>query len=238
MVEDTPWLPLSQDASFTVQHCNNGDKIVAATDIIQQTMLQLYHALHDRAKLLANSAQFDAALRDASAMIHMQPTVGLGYLCQGDVYCLQGRYAAALPVYDNGLQAVSSSDPYYKDLLQQRMSAMRINNKRIDFVGQLPVDIISTYLIPRIMPVLLSTGCCPYLHVSRTWQQRLSQHAEDLSFEVDYQADSFKNGHKQLMRFAPYVKSLDGTITKQKRLVDLLSRAHFSSLNKLKLHSK
>ncbi|CDH57688.1 predicted protein [Lichtheimia corymbifera JMRC:FSU:9682] len=174
-------------------------------------------------------------------------TAALGYLCEGDVYCQQGRSEAAMAgrksvIYDKGLEAVPASDPHYRDLQQQRQprrsKKTSSNNKRIDFISELPIDVVSTYIIPRFMPVLLSTGCCPYLQVSHTWQQRILQHAEDLSVEVDYELDSFREGHYQLFRIAPYVKSLDIIVRMQKNLVDLFTRAKFSSLKKLKLGSE
>ncbi|CDH60956.1 predicted protein [Lichtheimia corymbifera JMRC:FSU:9682] len=241
MKDSSAWSDLLQDpTTIRAQQCNNSEQIEAANDIIQQSPSQMYDALHDRAKLLATSGQFEAALRDAVAMQKIQPTAALGYLCEGDVYCQQGRSEDAMATYSKGLEAVPASDPHYHDLQQQqqRITANTTSNKRIDFISELPIDVVSTHIIPKFMSTLLSTGCCPYLHVSHTWQQLILQHAEDLSVEVDYEAPLFHKGHGQLIRFAPYVKSLDLTVSKEEHLVDLLSRAKFSSLEKLKLESE
>ncbi|KAJ8657634.1 hypothetical protein O0I10_006700 [Lichtheimia ornata] len=229
---------LQDPKTIRLHECKNSKQIEAATDIIQQSASRLYSALHDRAKLLANSAQFEAALRDAAAMQTIRPTSALGYLCEGDVLCQQGRSEAAVAIYDKGLEvSSSSSDPHYHDLQQQRIAAKTMSNKRIDFISQLPMDVVSTYIVPRFMPtVLSSTGYCPYLHVSDTWQQRILEHG--LSIEVDYELRTFREGHEQLVQFAPYVTSLDLIVRMNKHLVHLFSRAKFSSLKKLKLGSE
>ncbi|KAJ8657662.1 hypothetical protein O0I10_006728 [Lichtheimia ornata] len=249
MEDSAPSPDLLQDPTTIPLHeCRSSEQIEAATDIIQQRPSQLYNALHDRAKLLGNGAQFEAALRDAAAMQRIRPTVALGYLCEGDIYCQQGRVEDAVAIYNKGLEAVPASEPHYHDLQQQQQqqqqriatAAAKTNtsssNKRIDFISELPIDVVSTNIIPRFMPVLLSTGCCPYLYVSHTWHQRIIQHG--LSIEVDYEAPSFREGHEQLIRFTPYVKSLDLIVRKEKHLVNLLSRAKFSSLKRLKLASE
>ncbi|KAJ8657661.1 hypothetical protein O0I10_006727 [Lichtheimia ornata] len=214
MKDTTPSPDLLQGpTTIPVQECNNSKQIEAAIDIIQQSASQFYCALRDRAKLLATSAQFEAALRDAAAMQRIRPTSALGYLCEGDVYCQQGRAEDAVAIYTKGLDASSSSsssssDPHYHELQQQRIAAKTMSNNRINFISQLPIDVVSTYIIPRFMlTVLSSTGYCLCLHVSDPWQQRIPQHGS--IFEVDYEIRTFRKGHEQLVRFALYFKLLD-----------------------------
>ncbi|KAI7873961.1 hypothetical protein K492DRAFT_184506 [Lichtheimia hyalospora FSU 10163] len=121
------WSELLQNPIVTAEHRNGKEQILTATDTLQQTGHHFVRVLSERAKLFANSAQFDTALRDAKAIITILPGSGLGYLCAGDVLCQQGRYATAIVMYDQGLNAVPESDEYYQ-LLQQHQLTATANN--------------------------------------------------------------------------------------------------------------
>ncbi|KAJ8652390.1 hypothetical protein O0I10_011970 [Lichtheimia ornata] len=231
-VESIAWTELLKATITTAQHGNDGNRIATATETLQQTAHQFVKVLNERAKLLANSAQFERALRDAAAIRTISPGSGFGYLCMGDVYCQQGHHAAAISIYDRGLEAVPESDAYYHQLQQHRMTAINISNKRVDFISQLPLDIVIINIIPRIEPKLYSHSLYGPLYVSRTWRERFLQHPDGLDYHFDDAEATFKAGHDQLVRFAPYVQSLDVSM-KDVDLDELFSRAHFSSLKVL-----
>ena len=82
--------------------------------------------------------------------------------------------------------------------------------RRIDFIIQLPNDIVFTMLIPMIMDngEVDSRIHCPYIHVSKQWRDRIVECYGGLHFTLHWE------GHNtdmcaQLARFAPYAKSLD-----------------------------
>ncbi|KAJ8652701.1 hypothetical protein O0I10_011646 [Lichtheimia ornata] len=233
--DNIDWTELLKDTIVTTQHCNDGDRIAAATETLQRTAHQFVEVLNERAKLLANSAQFERALQDAAAITAILPSSGLGYLRMGDVYCQQGHHAAAISIYDQGLQAVPESDAHYQQLQQCRMEAATNNSKRIDFISQLPLDIVITNIIPRITSRTYFESSCEYLLVSRAWQERILQQPKGLKFHFGKNVHTFKSGHVKLVRFAPYVQILRGYLC-DLHLDDLFRRAHFSKLKDLWLH--
>ncbi|KAJ8651420.1 hypothetical protein O0I10_013039 [Lichtheimia ornata] len=235
VVESIRWCELLGDPIVTVQHGNDGNRIATATETLQQTAQQFVKVLNERARLLSNSAQFDTALRDAAAIRALLPRSGLGYVCGGDVHCHQGRYAAAISIYDQGLVEVPESDPYYQQLQQHRIAAATNNKKRVDFISQLPLDTVITNIIPRMeRPVYLDSNVLyEPLYVSRTWQERILQQSKDLKFRFRNHVDTFQKGHAQLVRFAPYVQTLNVCLLKNVHVGDLFSRAHFSNLKEL-----
>ncbi|KAJ8652705.1 hypothetical protein O0I10_011650 [Lichtheimia ornata] len=237
MEDNISWSQLLKHSIVTAEHSNGKNRIAATTETLQQTVQLLVEVLNERAKLLANSAQFEAALRDSAAIRALLPGSGLGYMCMGDVYCQQGHHAAAISIYDQGLQAVPESDPCYQQLQQQRMKAVANNDKRIDFISQLPLDVVITNIVPRMEPAYLESDVLyEPLYVSRSWQESLLQQPKGLwfTFDQDQGVDTFKTGHAQLIRFAPYVQYLEGNLF-DVDLDDLFSRAHFSNLKELDL---
>ncbi|CDH54821.1 predicted protein [Lichtheimia corymbifera JMRC:FSU:9682] len=106
-MQNIGWSELMKNSNLTAEHGNGGNRIATATQTLQQTAHQFVKVLNERARLLANSAQFDTALYDAAAIRAIFSWSGFGYLCTGDVYCQQGRYAAAISIYDQGFEEVS-----------------------------------------------------------------------------------------------------------------------------------
>ncbi|KAJ8652695.1 hypothetical protein O0I10_011640 [Lichtheimia ornata] len=232
-VENISWSELLNNTNHTAQHGNDDSRIATATETLRQAAYQFANVLNERAKLLANSAQFDTALRDAAAIRALLPGSGLGYLCMGDVHCQQGRYAAAISIYDQGLEAVPESDQYYQQLQQHRMTAIANNDKRVDFISRLPLDIVITNIIPRLERRCYSDLPPEHLYVSHAWQERFLQQPHGLYFNFGEETETFKTGHDQLIRFAPYVQTLKGEMFDDAQLDDLFSRAQFSNLKEL-----
>ncbi|KAJ8652714.1 hypothetical protein O0I10_011659 [Lichtheimia ornata] len=231
------WSELLKPTITTAQHDNDDNRIAMATETLKQAARRFVEVLNERARLLAKSAQFETALRDAAAIRAILPESGLGYLCNGDIYGQQGHYNEAIAIYDQGLEAVPHSDPYYQQLQQNRMEAVINNNKRVDFISRLPLDIVITNIIPRMEPAYLDPDVLyEPLYVSRTWQERILQQPKGLKFQFRRAVVTFKNGHAQLIRFAPYVQTLSASLL-DVHLDDLFSRAHFSNLKELEVFS-
>lgn len=157
---------------------------------------------------------------------------------------LSGRYVAAIAIFDQGLEVVPDSDAYYQQLQQHRMTAVTNNNKRVDFITRLPLDIIITNILPRSNLVFFSETdrttfwrYCEFLSVSRAWQMMMLKQPKGLHFRFGFEDKTLKEGHDQLVQFAPHVESLEGSMGGV-RLDDLFSRANFSNLKELELHCK
>ncbi|KAJ8652403.1 hypothetical protein O0I10_011983 [Lichtheimia ornata] len=236
VVEYISWPELLKNTIVTAQHGNDGNRIATATKTLQQAAHQLVKVLNERARLFANSAQFSTALRDAAAIRAMLPGSGLGYLCMGDVRYQQGRYAAAIAMYDQGLQAAPESDPYYQQLHQQREKAMTNNNsKRVDFISKLPLDIVITNIVPRMEPVLTSAMSFAPLDVSRTWRERILKHPKGLHFGFD--EFQFNRDKELIVQFAPYIQSLAGLMF-ELHLDDFFSGLHLPNLKNLAIYCR
>ncbi|CDH54805.1 predicted protein [Lichtheimia corymbifera JMRC:FSU:9682] len=235
-VKNTTWTELLKDPVLTAQHGDAGNRIATATGSLQQIAQQFAQVLNERATLLANSAQFDRALRDAAVIRTLLPRSGLGYLRMGDIYGQQGRYAVAISIYDQGLKTVPKSDPYYQQLQQHRKEAVTNNSKCIDFITRLPLDIVVTNITPRFEPEHFNRDeQYEPLYVSRGWQKRFLQQPNGLFFGFGNESETFARGHPALVRFAPSVQKLSGTFFNDVRLDDLFKRARFSNLKRLEI---
>lgn len=155
-------------------HQGEDDQVMATTsDAITNLATQLIDQLDTRAKALANGAQFDLALRDAAMVRALSPTSALGYLRAGSVYQQQGHQQAAVSIYKQGLKVVAPTDPGYTELETSCAAALDAQAKVIDFVSELPHDIVSMKIVPLLFDKLEEYKICPYLYVSSTWHNRI-----------------------------------------------------------------
>lgn len=103
-----------------------------------------------RSTTWALAGKFGDAHQEAELMVKTAPFVALGYLCKGQIYALEGRQAAAIRVFEEGIINAFATDPD-SEALKQAIIAARIQNaKCVDFVTQLP---------PKILPRVLN--CLP-----------------------------------------------------------------------------
>lgn len=188
-------------------------RIAHATTEIQHCKQRLGNLLYDRATASAACADFETASRDAAEIQTLLPSSPLGFLCQGDIYRQQGRQTAAIEAYENGLGLSSSSSSLeddhhhvYDQLQCNKKDAEYPLSKRIDFISQLPMEIVRCYILPKTMEDrrwYAEVGC-PYLHVSRAWRERFLAVDGGLTF---YTASPYED-NSELYAFVPYVGSL------------------------------
>ncbi|KAI7848911.1 hypothetical protein BDC45DRAFT_521904 [Circinella umbellata] len=114
------------------------------------------------------NSQFTQAVKDAREIITYKPTLATGYLRLGSLYQMQGRQKDAIEAYSLGLQSVSQDDPEYAQLVCGKDAASQQNDKRVDFVALLPVEIAN-----RIILKLSYTSKAAGLTVSNTWRKRV-----------------------------------------------------------------
>ncbi|CDS10644.1 hypothetical protein LRAMOSA11130 [Lichtheimia ramosa] len=127
-------------------------------------------ALDRRALTLTKCANYESALRDATVMQHLSSSSAVGYLRAASIYYEQGKQRHVIDICNQALRMVDTRDPGYGILLQVKIHAQQRDGKRIDFVSQLPVEIVMTTLIPMFMDKddpLDASQPCPYLYVSK-----------------------------------------------------------------------
>ena len=191
--------------------------------------------LHDRATASAASAKFQAALNDVTVMKTIAPSSGMGFLCECHLYQMQGRYGACIDTCDQGLSVVSSSDPYYQQLLNMRSIALKHYNTYIDFMKELPVDIIEI-IVDKLLGTqeIEADELFEYISVSRLWQERILQHSRDLHI-ISEPYDKMSDREHLLKQAAPYITALT-TYYYSAPAYQLFQQALFSSLQRLHLH--
>ncbi|KAJ8658028.1 hypothetical protein O0I10_006299 [Lichtheimia ornata] len=204
-----------------------------STTQLLQPIQSILSALNLRAIGLTKCADFDAALRDAKVMQQLSPSSALGYLCAAAIYSEQGKQLQVIDVLNKGLSMADTMDNHYDDLTRAKMDADQHQSKRIDFVRQLPVDIVISTLLPFMMDdsAISLKKPNPYLHVSNTWRDRISQTFNGVRFETFSEDD---DDFEQVIELSRHIKELHvHQFTRGKWLCDLLRNNDFCSLREL-----
>ncbi|KAJ8651656.1 hypothetical protein O0I10_012773 [Lichtheimia ornata] len=206
--------------------------VADSTRRLQQCVQEQLTHLDNRARALATSGNFEAALRDVARIRQLAPSSAMGYLCAGHVYSLQGHQKAAIAIYDQGLAVVSLSDPSHQQLVEAQSMAQEQHSTRIDFVKELPIDIIEN-IAPRILSkeLIAPNEIRQYLDVSRVWRERLLMCIRDLRLDI-VTDDDLADDDDLLEHIAPHCTTLtlEQGATGFHRLV---SRTRFPSLHTL-----
>lgn len=157
----------------TLQHSNPAMVIQETTIAFQHLIDKQLDMLNQRAAAYAHKAMFKQALDDCNFMMDMAPTNPVGFLRTGAIYAMQGRYAAAVQVYEQGMTSISPDSPSYAQLESEKSKAQAIlDTTRVDFIATLPLDVMQV-LVP-----LFYTGRIPgdqhdCLDVSKKWRERI-----------------------------------------------------------------
>ncbi|KAI7876163.1 hypothetical protein K492DRAFT_210522 [Lichtheimia hyalospora FSU 10163] len=197
-------------------------------------------ALNERAMRWAQCAKFECALDDAVMIQLIAPLSALGYLCAARVYSEQGKQCDAVDICNKGLDVIDASDPDYQQLQQVKTNAIQRASQRVDFISQLPIDIVLTVLAPMFMNAVIldSTTPCPYLYVSRTWCDRVLKSCRGLTFGIGYGAGCEGESFKQIIRFAQHTRALSVmSCTQGTCLGELLRYGDLCSLKQLHIKS-
>ncbi|KAJ8657602.1 hypothetical protein O0I10_006666 [Lichtheimia ornata] len=212
-----------------------------ATTQLPQPIDSIMTTLNERAMGLTKCANFNAALRDAQVMQQLSPSSALGYLREAAIYNEQGKRRQAVDICLKGLNVVDTNDPHYAMLQRIKDDSEHHGSKRIDFIKQLPVDIVTTIIVPLLVDdsPLPSLIPCPYLHVSNLWRDCILQCRKGLRFETGYHEEE-KDMEKcsQLIRFCQHIKALHvPRYSKGRWLQRLLRDNDFRSLHELYIHN-
>ncbi|CDS06441.1 hypothetical protein LRAMOSA08969 [Lichtheimia ramosa] len=205
---------------------------------LQQSPESALSALDQRAMTLTKTASFDSALDNAKTMQQLSPTSALGYLREALIYSEQGKQRHVIDICNQALHVVNTKDVHYAALQQAKMDAEQQQAKCIDFISQLPADIVITTLIPMFITQCDALdGCqpCPYLYVSRVWRDRVIQSVNGLYFYIKKEND--ENTCPEVIKFAQHIKFLCISNCTQTWLCDLLRNNEFRSLEELFIFS-
>ncbi|KAJ8652609.1 hypothetical protein O0I10_011755 [Lichtheimia ornata] len=121
------------------------------------------------------------ALRDTNAILKLNPTLALGYLLKGKLYSYYGLQRKAIEVFDQGLTMARRMDDeeqqHYQQLLTAKADAEMIQQKGVDFISKLPLDVVSTIIVPLLMDdeKWSLTKPCPYFQVCKSWHERFAR---------------------------------------------------------------
>ncbi|KAI7878398.1 hypothetical protein K492DRAFT_6952 [Lichtheimia hyalospora FSU 10163] len=202
------WNEFVKPPGVAIQSGPCANVIADSTRWLQQCVQEQLSYLDKRARALATTAHFEAALKDATTMQQLNPSSAAGYLCAGHVCSHQGREKAAIAIYDQGLAVVPLSDPSYQQLVDARSRAQAQNCRCIDFIKELPVDIIEN-IVSRILTeeAMAPSEVREYLGVSREWQEKLLQCSRWLHVESTTSDDLAKDD-ELLEQVAPYCTGL------------------------------
>ncbi|KAJ8658013.1 hypothetical protein O0I10_006284 [Lichtheimia ornata] len=206
--------------------------------IVDHATTQLHEPIHSilttldrRAMALTKLANFESALHDAKAMQQLSSSSALGYIREADIYSEQGKQLQVIDVCSKGMTMADTMDKHYDDLKRVKMDAEQRQNACIDFISQLPMDIVITMLIPMFMYFGLwdSFKPDPSMHVSHEWRNRIVQSFNGLRIRL-YE-------YKVILDFIPLARHITAldifSFTGGTWLCDLLRNNDFCSLKEL-----
>ncbi|KAJ8657966.1 hypothetical protein O0I10_006237 [Lichtheimia ornata] len=238
-MDDSIWNALCKQPTLKASSEKYAQLVHDSTIQLHQSIQSILSALNLRAIGLTKCANFELALHDARVMQQLSPSSALGYLREADIYSEQGQQLQVIDICDKGLSTVDAMDTHYDTLQRAKMDAEQRQNTHIDFISQLPLDIVTTTLIPMFMDrfPLQSDIPCLYLHVSNVWRDRIVQCFDGLSFSVGHHRGYDEDTLSQVIQFAQHTKKL--TINRYGHgtwLGDLLSDNDFCSLQALTIY--
>lgn len=186
------------------------ETITDATRWLEESTQRRLVLLNDRARALAASAKFEAAMNDTTTMQTIAPSSGMGYLCAGHVHQLQGRHRACIAICDRGLSVVPSSDTYYQQLVDMRSMAVKHNSVYVDFIKELPGEIVEI-IVDKLFTDDTRIGMdhlCQYLSISHIWRDTIVQSIRHLHLVSEPGKDLVDSSGYILKHTAPYAAAL------------------------------
>ncbi|KAI8150000.1 hypothetical protein BJV82DRAFT_6468 [Fennellomyces sp. T-0311] len=213
----------------------HGDKTIDKHNLPVTSMdmtQQLVALLDNRAHALGVQGKFEAAVKVAQQIIVHMPTLSTGYIRIANLYRMQGMQRHAIDAYAAGLHSVSPDDPRYLHLGDGMAGAKQQAEKRIDFVGLLPVEIVED-----IVTLLPTEYRLRSLQVSKTWRKKVLECARAWRECNDYDVTDAS----MIAQVAPHVKHLTiGTGNEQTWSDYLISimEGHFTKIRSFHLTVK
>ncbi|KAJ8657974.1 hypothetical protein O0I10_006245 [Lichtheimia ornata] len=230
------WTDLCSQPTHPVSTEKYATIVYDSTIRLHQPIHSMLTTLDRRAMALTKLANFESALRNANVMQQLSPSSPLGYLRAATIYSEQGKQRHVIDVCNKGLMMVDRDDMHYGVLQKARADAEQREDNRIDFVSQLPLDIVFTTLIPMFMDddFMSAARPSPYLFASHAWRDRIVECFGGLRFIFGNDEGLRHEECLQVIEFAQHTKELlvqshsEGTW-----FCELLSENDFCILRKL-----
>lgn len=152
----------------------NPAMVIQETTIAFQNLIdKQLDMLDKRAAAYAQKAMIRHALDDCKFMMEKAPTNPVGFLRTGAIHVMQGRYAAAIQVYEQGMISASPDTPGYTRLEDEKNKAQAIlDTTHVDFIAALPLDVVQL-LVPLFYMGRIPGDQHDCLDVSKTWRERI-----------------------------------------------------------------
>ncbi|KAG2209686.1 hypothetical protein INT45_002991 [Circinella minor] len=169
-----PMLVRTSYDSIIVAYANHNYKQtidLSTKSIASIQQYQLVSFLNIRACAYGIKGYFNKAIQDAKEIIKYAPEWGIGYLRLGNLLHMQGKQSAAIILYEEALTKISKQDPDYKQLVQEKKKAEEKNEKHVDIITMLPVELV--YDIFQYLPETTKAVAC--IDVSKGWRKKISQ---------------------------------------------------------------
>ncbi|CDH57647.1 predicted protein [Lichtheimia corymbifera JMRC:FSU:9682] len=186
------WTDLCKQPTLKASSAKYAKPVYDSTIQLHQSLEPILSALNRHAIGLTKCTNYDAALRDADLMQQLSPSSPLGYIREATIYSEQGKQLEVIRICNHGLSIVDTMDTHYDTLQRAKMDAEQQQSKRIDFISQVPLDIVMTTLIPMFTGDLVLHSSKPtlFLHVSNVWRDRIIQHFGGLFFQIGDDEDA------------------------------------------------
>ncbi|KAJ8658004.1 hypothetical protein O0I10_006275 [Lichtheimia ornata] len=232
-MDNSIWNALCKQPTLKASSQKYAQLVYESTTQLHQSIQSILSALDRRAIGFTKCANFESALHDAKAMQKLSPSSPLGYIREASIYSEQGKQLQAIRVCDKGMTKVDVMDTHYDELQRAKMDAEQRQNTRIDFISQLPVDIVMTTLIPMITNGCLSNSSksIPCLYVSNVWRDSIIKCFGGLHFDIG------DDTYADLPKLAPFIHHIKETevhgYSNDPWLADLLRDNDFCSLKTL-----
>ncbi|KAI7853678.1 hypothetical protein BDC45DRAFT_586354 [Circinella umbellata] len=174
-----------------------------------------------QAKAWGQKGKYENELEVSRIMIEYVPDDPSGYLIAGHCYKEQGKQEKAIEVFNMGLKQASVMHKEYKALRQGKQEAESRKNKRMDILGQLPLEIIF-YIIDHFDKETIT----PYLHVCLKWHKII------LNYPKFWERMSFGNCSSKSEMVLPYYMLLP-SICQHVQEIEMFNKSHITTLFKL-----
>lgn len=240
--------PTNNDAFYLARLCNQPTLTASSekyAQLLHGSMSQphpgvqsILSALDERATGFTLCANFESALQDAKLMRQISPSSALGYIREASIYSEQGKQRHVIDICNHGLSMVDTMDTHYDTLQRAKMDAEQHQNTRVDFISQLPVEIVITTLIPILFndATTHTERFNTFCSVSIVWRDRIIASVEAVCFGSEHGEPI---NTSRICQFAPYVKQLEfDSHTHGTWLFDLLHNNKFDSLRELRIDGK